>query len=106
MIHSGTVIGSDGFGYETIDGQHLRSPQIGIVVLDDHVDVGANSTIDRARFSETRIGQGTKIDNQVQIAHNVEIGEDSIMVAQSGISGSTILGNGVVMGGRRRLADI
>lgn len=100
VIHSGAVIGSDGFGYETIDGEHLRSPQIGIVVLEDHVDVGANTTIDRARFSETRIGQGTKIDNQVQIAHNVTIGKGCFLASQVGIAGSTRIGDFVLMGGK------
>jgi UDP-3-O-[3-hydroxymyristoyl] glucosamine N-acyltransferase len=99
LLHSGSVIGAEGFGYETIDAQHLRSPQIGIVVLEDHVDVGANTTIDRARFNETRIGQGTKIDNQVQIAHNVTIGKGCFLAAQVGIAGSTSIGDFVLFGG-------
>lgn len=100
VIHTGAVIGSEGFGYETVDGQHLRSPQIGIAVLEDHVDVGANTTIDRARFDETRIGQGTKIDNQVQIAHNVIIGKGCFLAAQVGIAGSTTIGDFVLLGGK------
>ena len=100
VISSGVVIGSEGFGYETIDGEHLRSPQIGIVVLEDHVDVGANSTIDRARFRETRIGQGTKIDNLVQIAHNVTIGKGCFLASQVGIAGSSHIGDFVMLGGK------
>lgn len=100
VIHSGAVVGSEGFGYETVDGQHLRSPQVGIVVLEDQVDVGANTTIDRARFNETRIGQGTKIDNQVQIAHNVTIGKGCFLAAQVGIAGSTSIGDFVLLGGQ------
>ena len=99
MIHSGAVVGSDGFGYETVDGKHLRSPQIGIVVLEDRVDIGSNSTIDRARFHETRIGEGTKIDNLVQIAHNVTIGKGCFFAAQVGIAGSTKIGDFVLIGG-------
>jgi len=99
-IHSGTVIGSDGFGFASVCGVHHKIPQIGIVVIEDDVDIGANVTIDRARFGKTVIGKGTKIDNLVQIAHNVEIGEHSIIVAQSGISGSTRVGNGVIMAGQ------
>jgi UDP-3-O-[3-hydroxymyristoyl] glucosamine N-acyltransferase len=99
LIHSGAVIGSDGFGYETVDGKHLRSPQIGIVVLEDRVDIGSNSTIDRARFHETRIGEGTKIDNLVQIAHNVTIGKGCFFAAQVGIAGSTKIGDFVLFGG-------
>lgn len=101
IIHSGTVVGSDGFGYaHDRDGRHVKRPHVGYVQIDDDVEIGANVCIDRATFGRTWIRRGTKIDNLVQIAHNVEIGEDSILVAQSGISGSTILGNGVVMGGK------
>ena len=100
VIHTGAVVGAEGFGYETIDGQHLRSPQVGIAVLEDRVDVGANTTIDRARFDETRIGQGTKIDNQVQIAHNVTIGKGCFLAAQVGIAGSAAIGDFVLLGGK------
>ena len=100
VIHPGAVIGSEGFGYETVDGQHLRSPQVGIVVLEDQVDIGTNTTIDRARFDETRIGQGTKIDNQVQIAHNVVIGKGCFLAAHVGVAGSTSIGDFVLMGGK------
>lgn len=100
----GCVVGSDGYGYEFLEGAHQRVPQIGNVVTADDVDVGANSTIDRARFGSTQIGAGTKIDNQVQIAHNVRTGQHCLIVAQVGISGSTTLGDGVVVGGQAGLA--
>ncbi len=100
IIHSGTVIGSDGFGFATVKGVHHRIPQIGTVVIEDDVEIGANVTIDRARFDKTIIGKGTKIDNLVQIAHNVIIGENAIIVAQTGISGSTVIGNGVILAGQ------
>lgn len=100
IIQSGAVIGSDGFGYELVKGRHVKIEQVGIVQLDDDVEVGACSTIDRARFGRTWIGAGTKIDNQVQVAHNVVTGQHCILVAQVGISGSTRLGNYVVMAGQ------
>lgn len=103
-LMSGSVIGSDGYGYEFYEGAQQRVPQIGNVVLEADVDVGANSTIDRARFGSTRIGVGTKIDNQVQIAHNVRIGQHCLIVAQVGISGSTVLGDGVVVAGQAGIA--
>ncbi|MDD5060096.1 MAG: UDP-3-O-(3-hydroxymyristoyl)glucosamine N-acyltransferase [Candidatus Omnitrophica bacterium] len=103
IIHSGTVIGSDGFGFATIKGAHHKIPQVGIVEIGDDVEIGANVTIDRARFDKTIIGKGTKIDNLVQIAHNVVIGENSLIVAQVGISGSTIIGNNVTLGGQAGL---
>ncbi|MFH1062594.1 MAG: UDP-3-O-(3-hydroxymyristoyl)glucosamine N-acyltransferase [Candidatus Omnitrophota bacterium] len=100
IIHSGTVIGSDGFGFATVKGLHQKIPQIGTVVIEDDVEIGANVTIDRARFDKTLIKHGTKIDNLVQIAHNVVIGENSIIVAQAGISGSTTLGKNVTLAGQ------
>ena len=100
IIHSGTVIGSDGFGFATIKGAHHKIPQVGTVEIHDDVEIGANVTIDRARFDKTVIGRGTKIDNLVQIAHNVIIGENSLIVAQVGIAGSTIVGNNVTLGGQ------
>lgn len=103
IIHSGTVIGSDGFGFATIDGRHHKIPQIGTVEIADDVEIGANVTIDRARFDKTIIGKGTKIDNLVQIAHNVVIGENSLIVAQAGISGSTTIGKGVTLAGQAGL---
>lgn len=100
IIHSGTVIGSDGFGYATVKGVHHKIPQVGIVKVESDVEIGANVTIDRARFGQTLIGRGTKIDNLVQIAHNVRIGPNSIIVAQAGISGSTRLGKNVTLAGQ------
>ena len=99
-IHSGTTIGSDGFGYEFVKGRHVKIEQVGIVQLDDDVEVGACTSIDRARFGRTWIGEGTKIDNLVQIAHNVTIGEHCILVAQVGIAGSTKIGNYVTVAGQ------
>ena len=100
-IHSGTVIGSDGYGYAANErGEHIKRPQIGIVRIGDDVEIGSNSCIDRAAYGETVIKSGCKIDNLVQIAHNVVIGENSLIVAQVGISGSTTLGRNVVMGGQ------
>ncbi len=103
IIHSGTVIGSDGFGFATIKGLHHKIPQVGTVEIGDDVEIGANVTIDRARFDKTVIGRGTKIDNLVQIAHNVIIGENSLIVAQVGISGSTIIGDNVTLAGQAGL---
>ena len=105
IIHAGTIIGSDGFGYLQHQGEHHKIPQRGIVVIEDDVELGANVTIDRATFGETRISRGSKVDNQVQIAHNVTIGEHSIVVAQVGIAGSTQIGNGVMIGGQAGLID-
>lgn len=101
IVHSGTVIGSDGFGYaHDRMGRHLKRLHIGHVQIDDDVELGANVCVDRATFGRTWIKRGTKIDNLVQVGHNVEIGEDSILVSQVGISGSTVLGNGVILGGK------
>jgi UDP-3-O-[3-hydroxymyristoyl] glucosamine N-acyltransferase len=103
-IHAGTVVGSDGFGYVLENGVHLKVPQIGNVIIGDDVEIGANVTIDRGALGPTVIGKGTKIDNLVQIAHNVEIGEGSIVIAQVGISGSTKLGKYVILAGQVGLA--
>ncbi len=100
IIHSGTVIGSDGFGFVNVEGAHKKIPQIGTVIIEDDVEIGANVTIDRARFDKTFIGRGTKIDNLVQIAHNVVIGENCIIVAQVGISGSTEIKKGATLAGQ------
>ena len=97
ILQPGCVIGSDGYGYELIDGKHEKVDQVGIVVLEDDVEVGANTTIDRARFGKTVIGEGSKIDNLVQIAHNVRIGKHCLVVAQSGMAGSSSLGNYVTL---------
>jgi UDP-3-O-[3-hydroxymyristoyl] glucosamine N-acyltransferase len=100
IIHSGSVIGSDGFGYEAADGKHIKIPQLGSVVIEDDVEIGANVCVDRGRFKNTHIGKGTKIDNLVQIAHNVVIGENCLVVSQAGISGSTVLGDRVIIAGQ------
>lgn len=103
-LQPGVVIGSDGFGYEFVNGRHEKVPQIGIVVVEDDVEIGANSTIDRARFSRTVIGEGTKIDNLVQVAHNVVIGKHCILCAQVAIAGSATLEDYVVLGGQVAVA--
>ena len=103
-IHSGTVIGADGFGYVFDQGIHLKVPQIGNVIIGDDVEIGANVAIDRGALGPTSIGKGTKIDNLVQIAHNVTIGDHSLLVAQVGIAGSCKLGNYVILGGQVGLA--
>ncbi len=100
ILHSGSVIGSDGFGYEMVRGQHQKIDQVGIVQIDDDVEIGSCTTIDRARFGRTWIGEGCKIDNLVQIGHNCTLGKHCIIVSQTGISGSTRLGNYVTMGGQ------
>ena len=100
VVHSGAVIGADGFGYEFRDGTHQKIPQTGTVVIEDDVEIGANSTIDRARFGRTWIRKGTKIDNLVQIGHNVTVGEHCVLCAQVGISGSTRIGNFVTLAGK------
>ncbi len=105
VIHSGVVIGSDGFGYKRIKTSHHKIPQIGGVHIGKNVEIGANTTIDRATVGLTEIGDGTKIDNLVQIAHNVEIGKNSIICAFCGISGSVKIGSNVVMAGAVGLAD-
>lgn len=99
-IHSGAVIGSDGFGYAMLGGEYHKIPQTGTVLIEDDVSIGANVTIDRARFDKTIIKKGTKIDNLVHIAHNVEIGENSVIAAQCGIAGSTKLGKNAMLGGQ------
>jgi UDP-3-O-[3-hydroxymyristoyl] glucosamine N-acyltransferase len=100
IIHSGAVIGADGFGFEVVDGQQQKIQQLGIAQIDDDVEIGANTTVDRARFGRTWIQQGVKIDNLVHIAHNVIIGKNSVIVAQTGISGSTRVGERVTMAGQ------
>jgi UDP-3-O-[3-hydroxymyristoyl] glucosamine N-acyltransferase len=104
IIHSSTVIGSDGFGYEFSQGHHVKVEQVGIVQVDDDVEIGSGTTIDRARFGRTWIGAGTKIDNLVQIAHNVVLGKHCVVVAQVGISGSTRIGNYVTIAGQAGIA--
>ncbi|MGE3976142.1 MAG: UDP-3-O-(3-hydroxymyristoyl)glucosamine N-acyltransferase [Nitrospira sp.] len=105
IVHSGAVIGADGFGYVQHQGRHHKIPQLGGVVIEDDVELGANVTVDRATFGRTLVKQGTKVDNLVQIAHNVTVGEHCILVAQVGIAGSTTIGRHVMIGGQAGLAD-
>ena len=105
ILHSGVIVGPDGFGYVEHNKKRVKVPQIGIVVIGDDVEIGSNTTIDRATLGETRIGAGTKIDNLVQIAHNDLIGENCIFCAQSGVSGSTKVGNNVIVAGQAGLGD-
>lgn len=101
VVHGGCIVGSDGFGFAPKeDGTYKKIPQTGRVVIEDHVDIGANSTIDRATLGETRICRGVKLDNQIQIAHNVEIGPNTVIAAQSGVAGSTKVGSNCVIGGQ------
>lgn len=101
IIHSGTIIGSDGFGFApNADGSYQKVPQLGNVVIEDDVEIGSNTTIDRATIGSTIIRKGVKLDNLIQIAHNVEVGENTVIAAQVGLSGSTKLGKGVMMGGQ------
>ncbi|QDU68887.1 UDP-3-O-(3-hydroxymyristoyl)glucosamine N-acyltransferase [Engelhardtia mirabilis] len=100
LIHAGAVIGSDGFGFDPTAQGWVKVPQVGTVAVEDDVEIGANTTIDRARFGQTRIGQGSKIDNLVQVAHNVELGRSVLLVSQSGIAGSTRLGDMVIVAGQ------
>ena len=100
IIHNGTVIGSDGFGYVQAGAVRKKIPQIGIVVIGNDVEIGANVTIDRARFGQTRIGNGVKMDNLIQIAHNVIIGDNCVVVSQVGISGSTSIGERTILAGQ------
>ncbi|OGP69562.1 MAG: UDP-3-O-(3-hydroxymyristoyl)glucosamine N-acyltransferase [Deltaproteobacteria bacterium RBG_13_60_28] len=100
IIHSGTVIGSDGFGFVPGKEGHRKIPQLGTVVIEDDVEIGANCTIDRGALGETRVGRGVKMDNLVHLAHNVTVGEHSLLVAQVGVAGSTKLGKGVALGGQ------
>jgi UDP-3-O-[3-hydroxymyristoyl] glucosamine N-acyltransferase len=105
IVHSGTVIGSDGFGYVRRAGGSVKIPQIGGVIIEDDVEIGANVAIDRATLNSTVIGRGTKIDNQVQIGHNVVIGRNCLIAGQTGISGSVRIGDGVTLGGRVGVTD-
>lgn len=104
-VHSGTVLGSDGYGYAANEqGVHIKRPQVGIVQIEDDVEIGANCCIDRAAYGVTLIKSGVKIDNLVQVAHNVTVGENSLLVAQVGIAGSTTLGRNVVLGGQSAIS--
>lgn len=105
ILHSGVVIGTDGFGFVRGEEGYVKFPQIGTVVIDDDVEIGAGSCVDRGALGETRIGRGTKIDNLVQIAHNVQIGERVVIAAQTGISGSTVIESDAVIGGQVGMGD-
>ena len=105
ILHSGVVVGSDGFGYVKDKGKIYKFPQLGRVIIENDVEIGSNTTIDRGSLSDTIIGAGTKIDNLCQIAHNVKIGKNMLMAAQCGISGSTIIGDNVTMGGQAGIVD-
>lgn len=105
LVHSGSVLGSDGFGYVIDAGKHRKVPQIGTVIIEDDVEIGANVCIDRATIGATRVGEGTKIDNLVHIAHNVQIGKNCILCGQVGVSGSVIVEDSVMMAGQAGLAD-
>jgi UDP-3-O-[3-hydroxymyristoyl] glucosamine N-acyltransferase len=100
VLHSGTVVGSDGFGFAPIEGKYVKIPQVGIVTIEDDVEIGANCAIDRATMGSTLIKRGTKLDNLVQIAHNVELGSDIVIASQTGIAGSTKVGNNSIFGGQ------
>ena len=105
VIHSGSVLGTDGFGYMFIENRHYKIPQIGRVIVEDDVEIGANVTIDKARTGSTRIGTGSKIDNLVHIGHNVTVGKNCVIVAQVGISGSVEIGDGVILAGQVGIKD-
>ena len=105
IVHAGAVLGADGFGYAFDGTAHRKIPQVGGLRIGDDVEIGANTTIDRATLGETRIGRGSKIDNQVQVGHNCDVGEDVILVAQVGVSGSCTIGDRAVIAGQAGLAD-
>ena len=105
IIHSGTVVGADGHGYLKREGEYRKMPQVGRVRIEDDVEIGANSAVDRATLEETRIGKGTKIDNLVQVGHNVQLGAHGMLCAQAGLAGSSKIGDSVVMAGQSGIAD-
>jgi UDP-3-O-[3-hydroxymyristoyl] glucosamine N-acyltransferase len=105
IVHPGAVLGADGFSYVLDDGRHRKIPQVGRVVIEDDVEIGANAAVDRAMLGDTVIRRGTKVDNLVQIAHNCEVGEDCVIAAQVGIAGSSRIGRGVVLAGQVGVAD-
>ena len=105
ILHSGAIIGADGFGYARDGARYVKIPQVGRVVLEDDVEIGANTAVDRATLGETRIGRGTKIDNLVQVGHNVTIGEDTVIVSQVGLSGSSRIGSRVTLAGQAGIVD-
>jgi UDP-3-O-[3-hydroxymyristoyl] glucosamine N-acyltransferase len=105
IIHAGSVLGSDGFGYRWDGERHAKVPQIGVVVIEDDVEIGSCVCIDRAKFGVTRVGRGTKVDNLVQVAHNADLGPHCILAGQSGVAGSVRLGQGVMLGGQCAVRD-
>jgi UDP-3-O-[3-hydroxymyristoyl] glucosamine N-acyltransferase len=105
ILHAGAVIGSDGFGYRWDGTKHAKIPQIGTVVIEDDVEIGSCTCVDRAKFSVTRVGRGTKIDNLAQVGHNVVIGPHCVIVGQAALAGSVTLGSGVVLGGQSAVRD-
>lgn len=100
ILHSGVVIGADGFGFAPVNGAYNKIPQIGIVVIEDDVEIGANTTVDRATMGCTRIKRGVKLDNLIQVAHNCEVGENTVIASQAGIAGSTKVGANCMVGGQ------
>ena len=104
LLHAGVVLGGDGFGFATADGEHLKVPQVGRVVVEDDVEIGSNSAVDRAMLGETRIGRGSKLDDLVMIAHGVQLGAGALLAAQSGIAGSARLGAGATLAGQAGVA--
>jgi UDP-3-O-[3-hydroxymyristoyl] glucosamine N-acyltransferase len=104
-LHAGVTVGGDGFGFVWAGDHHHKVPQLGTVVIEDDVEIGCNSCVDRATFGVTRIGRGTKIDNLVQVAHNADIGEHCILVAQAGLAGSVTLGRGAMLSGQVAVTD-
>jgi UDP-3-O-[3-hydroxymyristoyl] glucosamine N-acyltransferase len=105
IIHAGSVIGADGFGYKLRNGEHVKFPQVGTVVIESHVEIGANSCIDRAALGTTRVGPGTKIDNLVQVGHNASIGAAVLLCGQAGIAGSSVIGDYAVLAAQSGIAD-
>ena len=105
ILHAGVILGAYGFGYKSNSGKHELSAQLGNVVIEDDVEIGANSTIDRGTFDSTRVGRGTKLDNLVMVGHNCDIGEDALLCSQVGIAGSCNIGSGVMMGGQVGVGD-
>ena len=104
VLNAGVVVGSEGYGFYQGDGSHQKIPHLGKVIIEDEVEIGANTCIDRARFEETKIGQGTKVDNLVQVGHNVQIGKNCLIVAQVGVSGSVVMEDEVIVGGQAGFA--
>ncbi|MFH1406666.1 MAG: UDP-3-O-(3-hydroxymyristoyl)glucosamine N-acyltransferase [Candidatus Omnitrophota bacterium] len=105
ILHAGVVLGADGFGYVQEEGKHNKIPQVGKIIVEDDVEIGANTCIDRATLDETILGAGTKIDNLVQVAHNVRIGKNCILVAQAGVAGSSKLGDGAILAAQAGISD-